>query len=293
MGICARTEVIFPLDLPKLFWKQLTGQRMTLDDIAEVDYTILKSLKQTFSKSEAIYEYGDGMSHAEPAQWTTILQDGNEIDLLGDGEGVNENVKFEDRFKYIHAVLKARLERTYEQMQEVRRGIAQIIPKSMLNVANMDDLETWICGNPKPDFELLSRHTVYPAEDKDYSPDSLLIKNFWKFLDEIGEEDKLKFIMFCWGQKRLPANDAAFENSHIQFKIKAHSGKTRNKHGRVNMDDCLPEASTCFFHFTLPKYTCMEKLTEKILIAIKYDCISMNAEQKSNQFHNRGGDEEE
>ena len=37
----------------------------------------------------------------------------------------------------------------------------------------------------------------------------------------------------------------------------------------------------------------MEKLTEKILIAIKYDCISMNAEQKSNQFHNRGGDEEE
>ena len=115
-------------------------------------------------------------------------------------------------------------------------------------------------------------------------------------MDDISVEDKLKFIMFCWGQKRLPPNDAAFENSHIEFKIKAHSGKTR-RNRNSNMDDLLPEAETCFFTFKLPKYSSLEKLTEKVLIAIKLDCISMNAEEKHNQFHHRrgggGGEEEE
>ena len=59
----------------------------------------------------------------------------------------------------------------------------------MLNVANVDDLETWICGNSKPDIDLLRRHTEFPKDDPDYARDSRLIKDFWKFLEEISEED--------------------------------------------------------------------------------------------------------
>lgn len=141
----------------------------------------------------------------------------------------------------------------------------------------MDDIETWICGSCKPNIALLRKHTEYPKDEPDYAKDSQLIKNFWQFLDDITEEDKKKFIIFCWGQQRLPPDDAAFANSNISFKIKAHSG--RNKRGNnVNMDDQLPTASTCFFHFTLPKYSSLDILTKKILIAVNNDCISMNAE---------------
>lgn len=101
---------------------------MSLDDIAEVDYRTLQSLKQTFSKSKEEYEHGKEDEEAQPAYWSTVLQDGNKIDLLGEDEGANEVVKFEDRFKYIRAVLKASIERTFQQMQQVRRGITQIIP---------------------------------------------------------------------------------------------------------------------------------------------------------------------
>mmetsp|Transcript_30593 Transcript_30593/g.40693 ORF Transcript_30593/g.40693 Transcript_30593/m.40693 type:complete len:205 (-) Transcript_30593:275-889(-) len=192
-----------------------------------------------------------------PQYWTTTLADSNEIDLTEDGEGAETLVKFEDRFDYIRDSLMARLSKTREQMDALRRGISQIIPGSILNIANLDDLETWICGNSVPNIDLLRRHTEYPKDDPDYARESRLIKNFWQFLEEIGDEDRKKFIIFCWGQQRLPPDDAAFENSNIVFRIKAHSGKDR-RNRRVNMDDCLPTASTCFFHFTLPKYSSID-----------------------------------
>jgi len=61
----------------------------------------------------------------------------------------------------------------------------------------------------------------------------------------------------------------------------------------MNMDDFLPTASTCFFHFTLPKYSSIEKLMQKILIAVNNDCISMNAEENNNRRDHRGEDSEE
>lgn len=166
-------------------------------------------------------------------------------------------------------------------MQAIRSGLCQIIPESMLNIANLDDLETWICGDSKPNIDLLRRHTEYPKDEPDYAKDSPLIKNFWKFLNDISDEDRKKFVIFCWGQQRLPPNDAAYAAANILFKIKKHSGKDRRQKP-VNMDDCLPTASTCFFQFTLPKYSSIEHLSKKILIAVHYDCIGMNAEVRQN-----------
>lgn len=115
-------------------------------------------------------------------------------------------------------------------MQEIRRGICEVIPESLLNLASYDDLETWICGSSVPNISLLRRNTEYPKDEPDYAKDSPLIKNFWKFLDEISDEDRKKFIIFCWGQQRLPPTDEAYKASSIVFKIKSHSNK--DKRGR-------------------------------------------------------------
>lgn len=177
-------------------------------------------------------------------------------------------------------------------MSAIRRGICKIIPEGMLNIGNLDDLESWICGSNKPNIDLLRRHTEYPKDNPEYARDSALIKNFWQFLDDISDDDRRKFIIFCWGQQRLPPTDDAFVNSSIVFRIKAHSGKDR-RGGNVDMDSLLPTASTCFFHFTLPKYSSLERLMRNILIAVHNDCISMNAEVKNNRFHNEREHSEE
>lgn len=56
MGVCVRTGVIFSLDLPRMFWKQLTGQKVTLDDIVEVEWRFLRSSQQMLSYSREDFQ---------------------------------------------------------------------------------------------------------------------------------------------------------------------------------------------------------------------------------------------
>lgn len=87
----------------------MTGQHVTLEDIVEVEWRFLRSSQQALSESaENFTLFG--------RTWTTRLADDNEIDLTGDGYGSETPVKFEERFDYIRAALKARLVHTREQM---------------------------------------------------------------------------------------------------------------------------------------------------------------------------------
>ena len=42
MGICIRTGVCLPIDLPRSIWKKLVGQNITMDDILEVEVRFVK-----------------------------------------------------------------------------------------------------------------------------------------------------------------------------------------------------------------------------------------------------------
>lgn len=60
------------------------------------------------------------------------------------------------------------------------------------------------------DVELLKRHTRYSGE---LNEKSQRIQFFWSVLQELTEPEKLRFIKFCWGQERLPANDEEFDRN--------------------------------------------------------------------------------
>ena len=102
MGICCRTGVIFSLDLPKMFWKQLTGQKITLDDVVEVEWRFLRSMQQMLSFSKDVFEM-------MPQYWVTTLADDRQFDLTENGDGESKQVEYEDRFEYIRQALKVRL----------------------------------------------------------------------------------------------------------------------------------------------------------------------------------------
>jgi other hect domain ubiquitin protein ligase E3 len=40
----------------------------------------------------------------------------------------------------------------------------------------------------------------------------------------------------------------------------------------------LPKADTCFFNFELPNYSSKEAMKKRILFAISFDNVSLNAE---------------
>lgn len=82
----------------------------------------------------------------------------------------------------------------------------------MLNIVTSKELEVWVCGRNIIDVDLLQRHTEYGGKGEgDYNENTPLIKMFWKFMHSLREDEKQKFIKFCWGQERIPANDEEFK----------------------------------------------------------------------------------
>ena len=47
----------------------------------------------------------------------------------------------------------------------------------------------------------------------------------------------------------------------------------------------LPQSDTCFFNLTLPRYSSIEVMKQKILLAVNMDCVSMNAEEEMREDH--------
>jgi hypothetical protein len=46
-------------------------------------------------------------------------------------------------------------------------------------------------------------------------------------------------------------------------------------------DKRLPKADTCFFNFMLPRYSTKQAMKEKILFAVTFDNVGLNAEQEA------------
>lgn len=46
MGVCIRTNTNLCINLPSIVWKQLVGQRLTIDDIGEFDDGMISELTE-------------------------------------------------------------------------------------------------------------------------------------------------------------------------------------------------------------------------------------------------------
>lgn len=182
-------------------------------------------------------------------------------------------VTFENKNEFVIKAITARLNESALQCSVIKKGLSKIIPEGILNLMTPDELKEAVCGKIECDLELLKRNTEYGGSNPIELENSNAVKWLWETLEEISEEDRLKFIVFCWGQERLPANDEEFKLSKTRFMIKPSINQS---HG----DGALPRANTCFFNFELPNYSSKEILREKILLAIRTDNKSMNAEQQ-------------
>ncbi|KAL4510149.1 hypothetical protein ABPG72_010342 [Tetrahymena utriculariae] len=261
MGTCVRTGTHLTLDLPQILWKQLVGEEITLDDLEEVDRPVFDMIKFIDSCEKTVFQE----SFFET--YTTTLSDLSTKELKKNGSKIN--VTYEDRQDYIARVVEAKIRESSLQIQAIKNGLTQIVPQSLLNTVRSADLEMWVCGRKRVDFDLLKRHTIYSPSINENTPH---IKYLWEVLHELSHTESLRFVKFCWGQERLPANDEEFERNQIRFMIKPATYQT------YQPDKALPKADTCFFNLELPAYTTKQALKTQLLIAINTDCDSMNAE---------------
>mmetsp|Transcript_28539 Transcript_28539/g.43132 ORF Transcript_28539/g.43132 Transcript_28539/m.43132 type:complete len:95 (-) Transcript_28539:374-658(-) len=92
-------------------------------------------------------------------------------------------------------VLNVRMKECSAQCEAIKQGICQIIPEALLNMVGHKELEEWIYGKKTIDIELLRRHTKF---SKGYHEADKEIRWFWDILHELTQEDRRKFIRFCF-----------------------------------------------------------------------------------------------
>jgi hypothetical protein len=68
------------------------------------------------------------------------------------------------------------LKESLPQIEAIKKGLISLIPLPFLNSITAQDLEIWICGKSKVNFELLKRHTRYSG---DLNEESNRIIYFW------------------------------------------------------------------------------------------------------------------
>jgi hypothetical protein len=134
------------------------------------------------------------------------------------------------------------------------------------------ELERLICGVKTVDIDLLKSHTKLSA---DLNESSNRVKWLWEILREISDDEKVKFIKFCYAQERLPNTHEEFEKLQIKFTIKSYMDKHKV--------DVFPKADTCFFSLELPEYSNKEIMKARIIQAINLDNVSINADKVSHE----------
>eukprot|EP01125_Pyxidicula_operculata_P017974 TRINITY_DN635_c0_g1_i7.p1 TRINITY_DN635_c0_g1~~TRINITY_DN635_c0_g1_i7.p1 ORF type:complete len:2560 (+),score=862.47 TRINITY_DN635_c0_g1_i7:2323-10002(+) len=260
MGMSIRTGVLLILDLPSFVWKPILGIPPNMNDLESVDISFVHSMQffRACAREDMEKRIFEKFSIPLSDKSTHLLKkDGNNIDLT-----------YDTRDEYISLAERARLNESKLQINEIRRGISDVIPIHLLNILTWNDLEWRVCGKPTIDIKLLKRHTHY----SEVSPSSPHIIYFWNVLNSASQEERRAFLRFSWGQERLPANDQEFKRTSTRMLIKPYSGS--NKHP----DQAFPKADTCFFNLHLPEYSSLEVLRERLMFAIHTDADSMNAD---------------
>lgn len=267
MGMAIRTGVMLTVDLPSFFWKPLVEQPLNLTDLRDVDHAFYGTLKYIRLCERQDLEEGSASIFQK---FTVPLSDKTQIALKPHGERIE--LTFNNKDEYLRLAEAARLAEASTQLHAIRRGLAEVVPVSLLNLCSWQDLEWRVCGRPQIDIKLLKRHTTYSG----VSPAMPHIKYFWQVLKSLSQTDRRAFVRFAWAQERLPGDDQEFERTQTRMLIKPFMGTS-------HPDSTFPKADTCFFNLMLPEYSSPEVLRERLLFAIHTDADSMDADERNHE----------
>lgn len=202
--------------------------------------------------------------------FTTITTDGQEIPLCENGKDIP--VSRGNYEEWVRRTLEYKLHEFDVQVEAIRRGLATIVPQRLLMLFTWEELELFVCGEPKTDLRLLRDKTIY----SDCSENDPHVQDFWSILEEFTEEQRSGYIRFVWGRSRLPMSEENWEQPH---KIAAFYPPTPLPGKQpTRLDDCLPFAHTCYFTLDLPRYSSKEILRKKLKFAIE-NCPEIDGDQ--------------
>ncbi|CAG4926206.1 unnamed protein product [Colias eurytheme] len=256
MGIAIRTGSPLSLSLAEGVWRQLAGQPLRPQDLAEVDKDFLPALLCIRDMTPANKE----LQNLE-LPFSIPSAAGHEVPLSTRHKRVTPDNKDE----YVQLALHYRLHEFDEQVRAVRDGISRVVPAPLLALFTASELETLVCGSPDIPVQTLRASATY----KGVEPHAPLVQWFWEVMEELSGGERALFLRFVWGRTRLPRapQDPRQRDFVLQVLDKYQPP-----------DHFLPESYTCFFLLKMPRYSCKAVLREKLRYAIHF-CKSIDTDE--------------
>lgn len=254
MGVAIRSKNILDMDVSEHCWRQLLGYELNPIDLASYDYTAWMFLQFRDPTNHHTYDQDEFNQYFHDLFWSTTLSDGKtEVELKPNGKSIP--VSYHERWEYAGAATLARFDETRIQIDAIRQGLFSVVPKRSLALLTWNEVELRVCGEPHFNIAGLKKRTVYAP--RNYTTDSAVIKNFWLTLESFKPAECRKFLQFSWARSRLPPESDP--NATWRMKINILESASEND---------LPSAETCFFNVSMPKYSSLARMREKLLLSI-------------------------
>ncbi|XP_013415244.1 E3 ubiquitin-protein ligase SMURF2-like isoform X1 [Lingula anatina] len=242
------------------FYKQLLGKPITLEDLETVDPELHRSL--CWMLENDITEVIHNSFSVEHNAFGEIQVH----DLKPEGKDIP--VTEENKREYVRLYVNWRFMRGIEaQFLALQKGFNELIPQHLLKPFDDRELELMISGLGKIDLEDWKLHTRL----KHCTPDTPIVKWFWRAADEFDEEKRARLLQFVTGSSRVPLQ--GFKALQGLLGSTGASGPRLFTIHLVDTNtDNLPKAHTCFNRIDIPPYENYEKLLEKLTCAVEETC---------------------
>ncbi|XP_050402259.2 probable E3 ubiquitin-protein ligase HERC1 [Patella vulgata] len=255
-GVAIRTKKPLDLHLAPCVWKLLAGITLQLEDIEEVDYLYIQSLRGIQNIQE------NGVNETNFHEFIPIdsfegqSSSGEMVPIIPGGLKIP--LHFNNRKEYVQSVFQYRLHEMDRQAELVREGMSWIVPVPLLSLLSGQSLEQLVCGTSEVSIDVLRKVVRYRGIEETHT----LVRWFWEVLESFSNDERIQFLRFISGRTRLPSNPADISQ---RFQIMT-SDRGLNS---------LPTSQTCFFQLRLPMYSSRDILAEKLRYAINH-CRSID-----------------
>ncbi|KAK6932833.1 HECT domain [Dillenia turbinata] len=231
----------------RLFYLQLAGKDVTLEDIRDADPYLYSSCKKILEMDPKLVD--------SDALGLTFVSEANELGSIKVVElctgGKNITVNSMNRGEYVNLLIQHRFVRSIsEQVAHFAQGFSDILldptqRKFFFQILEPEDFDWMLHGS---DSALCIDDWKEHAEYHGYKETDPLILWFWKAVREMTEEQRQVLLFFWTSVKHLPIEGFGGLAS------KLYIYKASESHER------LPSSHTCFYRLCIPPYKSMEAL---------------------------------
>ncbi|XP_074307437.1 E3 ubiquitin-protein ligase UPL5-like [Silene latifolia] len=228
--------------IDRVFFLQLAGRSVSLEDIKDADPYLYNSCKQIMEMDPEFVD-SDALCLTFVAE-TEELGSREVVELCSGGKDIVVNSK--NRKEYVHLVVQQRFVTSIaEQVSSFAQGFTDILRNDNLAATFFESLKLkdidWMLhgsGSEEISIEDWKEHTEYVG----YKKSDIQIVWFWKVVEELNVEQK-KTLLFFWTSIRyLPVEGFCGLASKLFI------------HKSLDPQDRLPSSHTCFYQLCIPRY---------------------------------------